>query len=115
MEPSEPSHWQTSIFLERSCGTAAHVLPLLDGHLSSLRASLAWTSDALALASVSEAVAQLVEAKLDAGCQPAEMRALAGTVGELLHGAGNTLGATEGAEGLRMLATRLRRHLDDVE
>jgi hypothetical protein len=115
MEPSEPSHWQTSIFLERACGTPAYDIPLLAGHLSSLRDTLKWTAEPPALASVSEAAAQLVEAKLSAGSQPAEMRALANTVGELLRGAGDTLAATEGAEGLRMLATRLRRHLDDVE
>lgn len=115
MEPEQPTHWQTFLYVEKACGTPRDRLPLFEGHLAALKSSLKWTQDSQALASVSEAAAQLVEAKLDAGCEPDVLRALSKEIGALLHGAEDKLGATEGAEGLRMVMTRLTRHLDDVD
>jgi len=80
-----------------------------------LRASTEWTKDAAALDAVSEAAAQLVEARLDSGCEPGELKRLGATVDELVYAAAERLAATAGSEGLRMVQARLRRHLEDLD
>ncbi|EOD28196.1 hypothetical protein EMIHUDRAFT_234946 [Emiliania huxleyi CCMP1516] len=96
-QPGAAQHWQTALYVERK------------------RASTEWTKDAAALDAVSEAAAQLVEARLDSGCEPGELKRLGATVDELVHAAAERLAATAGSEGLRMVQARLRRHLEDLD
>ena len=65
-----------------------------------------------------EGVAQVEEVgddQVDMEVAPSEeeVKQVRVEVDALLHGATETLGATQGAEGLRMLQTRLARHFDD--
>mmetsp|Transcript_39360 Transcript_39360/g.124140 ORF Transcript_39360/g.124140 Transcript_39360/m.124140 type:complete len:175 (-) Transcript_39360:198-722(-) len=114
-QPGAAQLWQTALYVERKCGGSAEVAPLLVGHLAALRASTEWTKDAAALDAVSEAAAQLVEARLDSGCEPGELKRLGATVDELVYAAAERLAATAGSEGLRMVQARLRRHLEDLD
>ena len=56
-----------------------------------------------------------MEARLESGCEPGELKRLGATVDELVHAAAERLAATAGSEGLRMVQARLRRHLEDLD
>ena len=99
-------------FFARECGPPAELRAALTGQLAALKSKTAWTTDAETLNVLSEVAAQLVEARLDGGDEE-EVKQVRVEVDALLHGATETLGATQGAEGLRMLQTRLARHFDD--
>ena len=113
-EPGAPKHWAVRAHLARECGPPDERRAALLGQLEALRARPEWRTEAEALDQLSEVAAQLVEARLEGGdmAQAAEARAM---VDALLHGATEHLAATQGADGLRMLKTRLDRHFEDVD
>ena len=111
-EAAARKHWAVRAYLARECGPPAELRAALAGELEALRGRPEWKSDAKALDDLSEVAAQLVEARLDGG-DDGEVREARKIVRELLHGATDTLGATQGAESLRMLQTRLDRHFDE--
>jgi len=114
LEKERVAHWDVALYLERACGSKADALRCLDGRLTALCATRLWRTDAAKLSEVSEAAAQMVEARLGGGAPShEEMVKSAQTVSQLLHEASEHLAASSGCEELRMLQTRLQRHIDD--
>ena len=109
--PNHPASWETRVFLERKCGGPAELRECMEGRLMALRTSTPWRTDSAALSEVAEVAAQLVELELD-DTDEKRIRSVQATAAALLHAAEEHLPATEGAESLRMLVTRLHRHVD---
>lgn len=78
-----------------------------------MRTATTWQSNAESLAVFSEVCAQLVEATLESNMLE-EVRTLRQLMLELEFEAREKLEASQGCEELRMLLTRLDRHVDDV-
>ena len=111
-KPTDAAHWEARLHLEKKYGTSGEVSACLRAQLAAYQAHAPWRTDTPTLSAVSEVAAQLVEVMLEGGAlkEAREARAL---VEGLLHEASEHLAASPGCEELRMLLSRIQRHLDD--
>mmetsp|Transcript_12051 Transcript_12051/g.31637 ORF Transcript_12051/g.31637 Transcript_12051/m.31637 type:complete len:343 (+) Transcript_12051:70-1098(+) len=113
-EPTEQRHWEVRLFLEKECGTRAELRAVHKEQVAALRHATTWRSDAATLDTFSECVAQQVELQLECGDE-AEFKEAKELVDALLYEAREKLEASAGCESLKMLQTRLNRHVDDLD
>ena len=111
-KPTDAAHWDARLHLEKAYGTSEEVAACLRAQLDAYRTHAPWRTDSATLSAVSEVAAQLVEVMLESG-ELKEMRDARALVEALLHEASEHLVASPGCEELRMLLSRVQRHLDD--